>query len=175
MPENVLFNGWDPIVRTVIIAVTAYPGMLLMVRISGHRTLAQLNAFDFIVNVALGSTLASVILTKNVSLIQGLLSFALLILMQYALARMAKASPGAERYVNGEPALLFHRGKFLDEAMHKARITNDEVNAAIRSEGHLSVDQIEAVVLETNGNLSVVQKSEGRESSAMKSVPAYSS
>lgn len=170
MTANIFFSGWDPIIRTAIIATVAYPSMLLMVRISGHRTLAQLNAFDFIVTVALGSTLASVITTRDVALAQGLLAFLLLILMQYGLAWSAKTSPTFERYVNGEPVLLYHRGQFLTTAMGKARITKEEIKSSVRSEGQASLDDVQAVILETNGNLSVVMNSKESNSWALETI-----
>jgi uncharacterized membrane protein YcaP (DUF421 family) len=170
MSGSIFFSGWEPILRTAVIAILAYPAMLLMVRISGHRTLAQLNAFDLIVTVALGSTLASVITTRDVALAQGLLAFLLLILMQYALAWSARSSSKLERYLNGEPVLLFCRGSLLSKAMNRARITEEEIKSALRSEGKASLDDVEAVILETNGNLSVVAKSEKNQLWAIKNI-----
>jgi uncharacterized membrane protein YcaP (DUF421 family) len=71
MNASVLYGGWEALARTAILAALAYPIRLLLVRLSGPRTLAQLNAFDLIVTVALGSTLASVITSKDTSLAQG--------------------------------------------------------------------------------------------------------
>lgn len=172
MSSEMLFGGWTPLIRTAVIAACAYPGMLLMVRISGHRTLAQLNAFDLIVTVALGSTLASVITSKDVALAQGLLAFALLILMQYMLSKAAVLSAPVERVVNGQPVLLARRGTLLHDAMAGARITADEIHAVVRSEGIPALDQTEAVVLETNGKLSVIKRAEGNAWS-LESVPGY--
>ena len=59
--------------------------LLLLLRVSGKRTLTRMNAFDLVVTVALGSTLATVLLTKSVALADGLVAFAVLILLQYGL------------------------------------------------------------------------------------------
>jgi uncharacterized membrane protein YcaP (DUF421 family) len=61
------------------------------------------------------------------------------------------------RTVTGEPALLFHRGQFLDAALRRARVTPDEIRAAVRSAGYATPDDVEAVVLETDGSFSVIQ------------------
>ena len=65
------FDDWAGIVRVVVTAVAAYTALIVLLRISGKRTLAQPNLFDWIVTVALGSTLAGVILTPYVPLAEG--------------------------------------------------------------------------------------------------------
>lgn len=171
--DAIFFDGWDPLLRTILIAAFAYPGMLLMVRLSGHRSLAQLNAFDLIVTVALGSTLASVITTRDVALAQGLLAFAILILMQLGLSRFAARHRRFEGLVNGEPVLLALRGELLDAALDRTRITGEEVKAATRSEGLAGLGEVEAVVLETNGKLSVVRRLTTAQPDALTVVPGY--
>lgn len=168
--QNIFFSGWETLARTAIIALLAYPFMLLMVRISGHRTLSQFNAFDFIVTVALGSTLAGVITSQSIALAQGLLAFALLIGLQYVIAKAAKLSPRAESFVNGEPVLLLHEGRMLHQAMRRVRVTEEEVKAAVRAEGHGDLARVRAVVLETNGNLSVVWRETGESADAIRHI-----
>ncbi|MDG2519354.1 DUF421 domain-containing protein [Lysobacter soli] len=145
-----------------------------MVRLSGNRTLAQLNAFDLIVTVALGSTLASVITSKDVALAQGLLSFAMLIAMQFALSWLTSRSARFERTINGEPVLLAFRGDLMDKAMQEVRITDEEIRAALRASGFASLSEVEVVVLETNGQLSVVERQNSSSQNALRSVPGYS-
>lgn len=81
-----LFSGWADMGRIVVVGVLAYTALLLFVRISGKRTLSKLNAFDFVITVALGSTLSSVVLDKTVSLAEGVLAIGLLILLQYGIS-----------------------------------------------------------------------------------------
>lgn len=173
MGAHFFFNGWESIARTATIAVLAYPAMLMLVRLNGHRTLAQLNAFDFIVTVALGSTLATALLSKDVALAQGIVAFAFLIGMQHGLSRTATWSNQLERLLNGEPTLLACRGEMLFKAMKKSRITNDEVLAALRSEGLSSLKEAEAVVLETNGRLSVVRRPSTPSVTAVEPIAGY--
>lgn len=174
MRGEIFFSGWEAVLRTAIIAAVAYPGMLLMVRISGHRTLAQMNAFDLIVTVALGSTLASVITSQDVALAQGLLAFALLIMMQFVLSLTTVRSRRLEGIINGEPVLLLRRGRILDSAGHRSRVTEDEIRAAVRSEGLAGLEDAEAVVLETNGQLSVVRRQASGATSAVSGISGYS-
>ena len=82
--EPVLFDEWSNLLRTLIIGVPAYIALVFSLRISGKRTLSKMNAFDLVVTVALGSTLATVLLSKDVTLAQGVLAFGLLIGLQFA-------------------------------------------------------------------------------------------
>ena len=77
--SSIFFAGWSGIIRIVIVGVLAYAALVLVLRISGNRTLSKMHAFDLVVTVALGSTLATVILSKDVALAEGLTAFALLI------------------------------------------------------------------------------------------------
>ncbi len=69
--NNIFFQNWQSISRTLISTALAYIAMIIMLRISGKRTLAKMNAFDFIVTIALGSSLATVALSKDVALADG--------------------------------------------------------------------------------------------------------
>ncbi len=155
------FSSWDNLLRVLIVGCLAYVGLVTMLRISGKRTLTSLNIFDMVVTIAFGSTLASTILPSGAALSDGLLALAVLILLQYALAKLIVRSPKFSRVVKSEPALLLHKGSMLKKTMHKERIEEEEVLAAIRKKGGLDVAEIEAVILETDGMISVIQKSSG--------------
>ncbi|HBM44306.1 MAG TPA: DUF421 domain-containing protein, partial [Halomonas sp.] len=60
--EMVFFSGWESLARTLVVGLLAYTVLIVFLRISGNRTLSKMNAFDLIVTVALGSTLATVLL-----------------------------------------------------------------------------------------------------------------
>ena len=156
------FTGWSGLYRTVIVSVLAYAALVLLLRISGKRTLSKMNAFDLVVTVALGSTLATILLNKNVALAEGVTAFAMLILLQFTVAWISVRSRTARKLVKSEPALLFYRGEFLDCSMRKERVTREEVKAAIRAAGLSSTADAEAVVLETDGEFSVVRPTENR-------------
>ena len=156
-----LFDTWFGLVRIVVVGTAAYAALVLILRVSGKRTLAKLNAFDLVVTVALGSTLATVLLSKSVALADGLLGFALLVDLQYAVAWVSVRSPRFGAVVKSEPSLLLHRGRFLDGAMRQQRVTHDEVVSALRSSGLARPEDAAAVVLETDGSLSVVKATDG--------------
>lgn len=151
------FSDWDSLRRVVIIGVLAYVALVLLLRISGKRTLTKLNAFDLVITVALGSTLSAILLNKTISLSEGVVAFGLLILLQFAITWLAVRWPPFEAVIKSEPSLLLHRGQYLDRAMHTQRITRAEILSAIRAKGAAQIDEIAAVILETDGSLSVVR------------------
>lgn len=159
--EHMFFNGWESFFRTLITGVLAYISLLVFLRISGKRTLSKMNAFDLVVTISLGSTLATALLSKDVPLAEGALAFALLIGLQFAVTWSSVRARWVRRLVTGDPLMLLHRGEFLPAALCRARITEDEVRAAVRLAGLLSLDEVEAVVLETEGSLSVVRRGSG--------------
>lgn len=164
------FNGWESLLRTLVVGVLAYISLVLSLRISGKRTLAKMNAFDLIVTVSLGSTLATVLLNKNVALAEGVLAFALLIGLQYVVTWSSVRARWVRRWVTGEPLILLYRGEFLPMALRHSRVAEDEVRAAVRSAGLASMKEAEAVVLETDGSFSVVRRGSSNESTSLDGV-----
>lgn len=149
------FQDWAGIARTSIVGVLAYLTLVLFLRISGKRTLAKLNAFDLVVTVALGSTLAAIILQDSVPLAEGAAALALLILAQFLVTFTSVRSRAFARAVRSEPALLVRDGRFCAAAMRRERITQEEALSAIRAGGAARADQVESLILESDGSLSL--------------------
>jgi len=148
------------LLRVLLVGSLAYIGLVRLLRISGKRTLSKMNAFDLIVTVALGSTLATVLLSKDVPLAEGILAFALLIFLQFAVTWLSVRSTRFRGVIKAEPSLIFYQGQYLEQTLKAERVLKVEVLAAIREQGFASVDSILAVVLETDGSFSVISGDE---------------
>lgn len=170
--DLIFFDNWQAVIRTAVLGVLAYASLVVLLRVSGRRTLSKMNAFDLVVTVALGSTLATVILNKNVTLTQGVLAFALLIGMQFAVTWSSVRWRWIRQVVTGEPALLFYQGEYLPSALRRARVTEDEIRAAVRSAGRTAMQEVDAVVLETDGSFSVVPQGPATGKSSLDDVEA---
>ncbi|HVL83019.1 MAG TPA: YetF domain-containing protein [Pseudonocardia sp.] len=155
------FDSWSDIGRILLVGPLAYLALVAVLRVSGARTLSKLNAFDLVVTVALGSTLSTVLLDSAVSLTEGVVGLALLVALQYAVSRSSYRWRAVQRVVKSEPVLVYHDG-FLHGPMRHERVTESEVHQAARSSGHPSLGDVDAVVLETDGTLSVLPASPGR-------------
>jgi len=152
------FDSWAGLARVLVVGTLAYIALILILRISGKRTLTKLNAFDLVVTVALGSTLATVLLSKSVALAEGVLAMTLLVFLQFVITWLSVRSSRFRAFVKSEPTLVMHKGQFLDSALRAQRITQEEVMAALRSNGVGDAAKVAAVVLETDGSLAVVME-----------------
>jgi uncharacterized membrane protein YcaP (DUF421 family) len=117
----------------------------------------------------LGSTLATVILSNDVALAEGVLAFAVLIGLQLVVTWLSVRSAAVRKLVKAEPRLLFYRGDFLHAALRAERVTQEEIRAAVRAEGHSSMERVGAVVLETDASFSVLGSMDS-DPSALKGV-----
>lgn len=159
--EDIVFywNGWEPIMRILIVGSLTYVGIILLLRISGKRTLSRMNAFDFIITIALGSLFGRILTARSVSVSEALSAFALLALLQYVLSYLEIRSTLFKKFVNSEPSLLFYNGDFVERNRRKERILKKDLLSVVRKNHFDSLDEIEAIVLETDGVVSVIKKS----------------
>jgi uncharacterized membrane protein YcaP (DUF421 family) len=168
-----LFDSLTVLFRTLIVGTLSYLLLIGLLRIAGKRTLAKWNAFDFIVTVAFGSLLATMLLSKDTSLTQGIFGFGLLVLLQYILSWLTTHYPDIRGLVKSQPTLLLHQGTFRQSALKDQRVTEGEVRTAIRNRGIAAIEDVEAVVLETDGSFSVLRRFEGSSASALSDVEGY--
>tara|TARA_R110002020_G_scaffold14227_6_gene50483 strand:+ start:1803 stop:2294 length:492 start_codon:yes stop_codon:yes gene_type:complete len=149
------YSDAQGIVRTLIVGTLAYIVLVLFLRISGKRTLAKLNAFDLVVTVALGSTLSAILLQESIALAEGATALALLICVQFLVTFFSVRSSRFADLVRSEPALLAKDGQFCLASMRRERVTQEEALSTIRANGGDAIDDVEAMVLESDGSISV--------------------
>ena len=158
--ENIIFENWESTIRTGVLTVLGYLAMVFLLRISGKRTLSKMNAFDFVVTIALGSCLASISLNKSVTLIDGALAISLFILMQFIFTYLSVHIKGFRTLVTSRPVIVFYNGQFLDKELKKQRLTNEEVYNECRLKGYANLDKVYLVILESTGEISVIENQE---------------
>lgn len=158
------------LVRVVVIGLLAYAALIAVLRISGKRTLAKMNAFDLVVTVALGSTLATIVLSKDVALAEGVLALVVLVGLQFVLAWSALRFGWVETVAKSRPQALLVDGRIDPAALKRERVTREEVMAAIRGSGHGDPSRMAAVVLETDGSFSVIARDQAGDRTALPSA-----
>ena len=164
------FDSWADVLRVLVVGSVSYAALVLVLRVSGKRTLGQLNAFDFIVTVALGSTLATILLSSDVSFFEGLAALTLLVGLQFVVAWASAHIPGTRSAVSSGPVALVIAGRLRYDQLRRNRLTESEVLQAVRGSGSGDLADIAAVVLETNGTLSVITESKLGNGSALRGV-----
>lgn len=159
--SEMFFQGWSGIARTLVVGTLGYVVLIAALRGSGKRTLAKLNAFDLVVTVALGSTLATILLSEDVALAEGAAAFLTLIGLQWIVAFASVRSRRVARAVRSEPQLLMRNGEICEDALRRERVTKDELMTVIRSSNTSDPADVAAVVLESDGSFSVIPEPKG--------------
>ena len=163
----------NPFLNTLILGTVAYIAIIFMLRISGKRTLSKWNSFDFVVTIAFGSVLASILLSTEDSFGTGIFGFALLVLFQYILTWISVRSSWIQKLVKAEPALLLYQGQIKHDVLKRERIAEGELLAALRTSGVGAIEDADAVVLETDGSFSVITDLNNSTASALRDVKEF--
>lgn len=154
------FESWMSVVRVLVSGVITYVLLIILLRITGKRTLSDMNIFDFVITVAIGTTFSSTMVSKDVTIIDGLAALILLTVMQLIVAWFTVRGGALGRFIKSTPRVMFLDGQFDDDALRHERVSREEVFQAMRSRGISILQQVEAVILETNGNFSIIRKSD---------------
>ncbi|HKJ78976.1 MAG TPA: YetF domain-containing protein [Prolixibacteraceae bacterium] len=155
--DNIFFQSWESLGRITIITVLAYISVIIILRITGKRTLSKMNAFDFIVTIALGSSFATVALNKDIPLADGALLFFLLIILQFIITWLSSRIKSFKNIITSKPALLIYKGEVLNAALRKERVTLEEIYVAARKKELDKLEDIDAAILETTGELTIIE------------------
>ncbi|MGM0422205.1 MAG: DUF421 domain-containing protein [Pseudomonadota bacterium] len=150
------FDSLATLTGIIISGTVIYAALIFILRLSGKRTLSQLNAFDFIITVTFGSTLASTLISKDVTIADGIVALSLLVLLQFVITWMNTRFTAFRRLTKAQPSLLLFQGRFLDDQLKQERIHKKEVLAALRADGIADYTKVGAVILETSGKISVI-------------------
>ena len=160
--RDILYNDWTTVLSTAGKGLLIYVALIVMLQISGKRSLSKFNIFDFVITVALGPVFASTLTSKDVKLAQSVTAIIVLLGGQYIISKLAFKSDRFERLIKSEPALLYSGGTFNLKTMARERVTEREVLQAVRKSGSAGLDAVEAVILETDGTISVIGASDAR-------------
>lgn len=163
----------NPFLSTLLTGIIGYIAIIFILRVSGKRTLSKWNSFDFVVTIAFGSVLASILTSTKDTFGKGIFAFFLLVIFQYVVTWIAVRSSWVQKLIKAEPALLLHQGQFQEDVMKKERIAKGEVLAALRANGIGAIEDADAVVLETDGSFSVITDLSNSTASALKDVKEF--
>lgn len=143
--------------ETVIKATLVYLFLLLLFRLSGKRTLAEVTPFDLILLLIISEAVQSALVDSDNSLTNAFLLVTTLVGLNILLSELKLHSKTAERVLDGAPLLIVENGKPIEQHMRKERVDVDDVLEAAREmHGLESLEQIRYAVLERNGKISVI-------------------
>ncbi|WP_417669703.1 DUF421 domain-containing protein [Roseibium sp.] len=158
MSQPIFFDGTDDLLRIVVRTPILYLAIIGFIRIAGKRSMAQMNNFDWIVTVALGSMVASGVLLKDVTVAETLTAVALFLALQYVLTSLTCRSRWFAHVIKASPRELVKDGALVPGALDAERVSQEELDAVVRQEGLQSIAGVESAVLETDASVSVIKR-----------------
>jgi uncharacterized membrane protein YcaP (DUF421 family) len=142
----------------ILDAAILLPVLMGLVRLAGLRTFAKMSAHDFAVTVATGSVLAATVLDPDVPWWMGALALAALFAVQAIISWARRRWHGVQRALDNEPLVLVRGGVPDEGALAAARLSRDDLRQKLRLAGVSRMDDAALVVLETTGDVSVLQR-----------------
>src|SRR5690625_531584 len=140
--ENYIFTDPADLWRLIFITVCTYIALIILLRSAGKRTLAKMNAFDFVITIGIGSVFAIVMMDKTASLMEGIVALALLIGLQFAIPWSTVKIIALNLVVRSSPTILLYEGDMIERNMKKERVTESELLASLRTEGVQSISNV---------------------------------
>jgi uncharacterized membrane protein YcaP (DUF421 family) len=161
------FDSWDAVLHTAVRSAVAYLVIIAALRVLGEQVLAKMTAYDLIVTIALGSIVASIPLSES-SLAEGMTAMFVFIGLQEGIRFAQARSRKVRKLVTEEPRVVVWDGRLLHDRIERWNLTEQEIRAALRRAGVAAYSECQAVVLENDGEWSVVRRRDcGHDRSAL--------
>ena len=155
-----LFPGSHVLLQIVLRTGVIYLLVLIGVRLSGKREVGQMTPFDLTLLLLLSNSVQNAMTGPDTSLSGGAVAACTLLVLNYLVAEVSGTNRRFRRFVQGQPTLLVHDGKTIQEHMAKERVSMDELNRALREHGIGCVEQTALAVLEVDGSISCLKYEE---------------
>ena len=142
---------WEFLARAVVV----YIFLLVILRLTGKRQVGQLAPFDLVLLLVLSNALQNSMNGGDNTVTGGVISAVTLISLNYLLGYITFRSKKMGRFIEGRPQVIIHNGRVYRDIMERERLTQDELDAAVRQAGCASIDEVHFAILENNGQISV--------------------
>ena len=167
MDTTLLWDGWEPVVHSVVMVVCGFVALVVILRVSGPRTMAKMTPLDFIVAVTIGSAFGRTLTATEVPLAQTVLVLALLVGVQWLFAAVRARSPRVRSLLDSPPIILYYQGRMQGRALRSHRLLEEDVHTAARQSGKGSLEQVAAVILQQDGSLGVIGRDDLGDASSL--------
>jgi uncharacterized membrane protein YcaP (DUF421 family) len=148
----------EPVIR----ALAIYVFLVVLFRVAGRRTLAQMTNFDFILLLIISEAAQNAMIGNDFSITNGMLVIATLIALDIFLSVYKHRRPWIECWLDGVPTVLVDHGRPLMNRLNETRVDEDDILTAARHSGLERMDQIKYAVLEVSGGISIIPKAEAK-------------
>jgi uncharacterized membrane protein YcaP (DUF421 family) len=149
---------FDAVLRGLVLAAAGLAWVTLLIRLNGLRSLSKMSNFDFVMTIALGSLLSGAARSSEwTGFVQALAAMVSLFAVQWGLNQARVSWPPFQNFVQNRPVVLLRDGEFQHDAMRKTRVARSDLLEKLREANVSDISQVRAVILETTGDVSVVQ------------------
>lgn len=159
----------------VLTAIGIYIATIIFTRIAGKRSFSKMSSFDFAMTVALGSMIATTVLSKSVSFWDGVVGLGSVYALQLLVAILRRFEI-IKKSVDNAPLLLMEGEKIFHKNLKKARVTEEDLRSKLREANVIRLREVRAVVFEATGDISVLHttdENENLENWLMRDVERY--
>lgn len=144
----------------LIRSIVSFIILLVLTRIMGKKQLSQMTLFDYVIGITIGSIAASMSVDPNIQISNGIISLVIWGLFSTILGYVAMKSRKFLQLSDGRPTILIKNGKIIDHSLKKNQLTIDELMMLLREKGVFNLKEVETAIFETNGELSILKKTE---------------
>lgn len=156
MDSTILWTGWTPLVHVALMATAGYLALVVLLRVTGPRTMSKMTPLDFVIAVTVGSAFGRTITAEKVSLVQTLWVLVVLVGLQWGLAWARSRSATIRRMVDHPPVVLYSDGEVRERALRRHRLVEADLHEAVRGAGLGSMADVHTVLLLREGSLGVM-------------------
>lgn len=151
-------------------AVILYAVLLFAMRIMGKGDLGELQPFDLVVSLVLAELAVMPMEDLDAPLFHGLMATAVVMFLQCLISYITLKSNSARKIICGTPSIIYDHGEFNIKDMNKLRININDVLGQMRLKGYYNFKDIDYVIMETNGDVSIVAP-ESQSADRIKRIP----
>jgi uncharacterized membrane protein YcaP (DUF421 family) len=146
----------ESILPIVIRSVTVYLFIILAIRLFGKKELSQLSIIDLVLILLISNSVQNAMVGTDSSLAGGLVAASSLFVVNWVLKNLIFRSEGLSRILQGGPIMLIYKGTIMEDHLKNAKITHEELEAAVREHGVEKIAEVDLAILEVDGNISVM-------------------
>ncbi|MGK7393818.1 MAG: DUF421 domain-containing protein [Candidatus Cyclobacteriaceae bacterium M3_2C_046] len=144
----------------MVVGIVTYIAIVLLLKMAGKRTLANMNALDFIITVAIGSAYGRILTAQTITISEAVVAFLVLVSIQIGVSKLEVVYRKFGKFMMPAPKILYYKGEYQIRQMKKERINKRDLLAVLRKKSFTSLDQVDAIVLESNGQFSIIGKTD---------------
>ncbi|MFZ5643531.1 MAG: YetF domain-containing protein [Bacillota bacterium] len=149
----------EPLIKVFLYSIIIYVLLVVLARIIGKKLLSQLNFFDFVIAITIG-TITATFVTTEIKGFYVLISPIILTILVILTGYLTLKSVPARKLIEGEPIIVIQNGHVFEKSMRKIRYNMDTLMAQLRNMGAFNLSEVEFAILEPSGRLSVLKKSQ---------------